>query len=203
MKGDIDTSFVTSQSDLFMSGLGAKIGANAFFIWTAIKAHADYNTGECWPGMRRLSELTQLSIGAVQKSVQTLRDSKLLRVIEEGAGRRSTRYVPRERLDVRLGSRVLCTVVIDYVPNRMRERLDRIEKALTNGTDPDAFALVDIIPGEGFTWDEKAGLLRSRIPASEVPASGMDAETAQVANALQRRVLELKAKQPAKLKDRS
>lgn len=103
MKGEIDTSFCTSQRDLFSSGLAAQIGMNAFGVWLAIKSHADYNTGKCWPGMRLLSRLTNLSLGSVQKSVQILIDARLLRVVEQGKGKRSTSYIPRERLDVRLG----------------------------------------------------------------------------------------------------
>ena len=192
MKGEIDTSFITNQRDLFTSGLAAQIGMNAFGVWLAIKSHSDYNTGECWPGMRRLSELTRLSLGAVQKCVQILLDAKLLRLALPGKGTRSAKYVARERLDVRIGSRVICTIVIDYVPNRLRERLEKIAKAISEGVDdPAAFAQVDIIPGRDFMWDADAKMLRAAIPATELPPAA-GSSTSMVLNPLQKRLLALK-----------
>jgi len=170
MQGRIDTSFQTLQRDLFASGLAARIGMSSFGVWLAIKSHADYNTGEAWPGMRRLGELTGLSLGAVSKSVATLIDAKLLRVLAAGRGRRGNRYVARERLDVRLGDRVLCTIVLDYVPATMRVTLAGIDQALTSGKGaPEVFAQCEILPGEGFKWDPKHGVLRAEIPAQELP----------------------------------
>ena len=136
----------------------------------AIKSHADYNTGECWPGLRRLGELTGLSVGAVSKSVRTLIEAKLLRVLLPGRGKRASRYVARERLDIRLGDRVLCTIVLDYVPATLRLTLAGIDEGLGQGKAlPELAASCEILPGEGFKWDAKSGLLRAEIPASEVP----------------------------------
>lgn len=178
MQGRIDTSFQTLQRDLFASGLAAHIGMNAFGVWLAIKSHADYNTGRAWPGMRRLGELTGLSVGAVHKSVQVLVDSHLLRV-EEGArgGRRGQVYVACERMDVRLGDRVLCTIVLDYVPATLRSTLSGIDAALKTGeAGPEVFAQCRILPGEGFTWHASSGSLVARIPASAVPVPELSEE---------------------------
>lgn len=79
-------------------------------------------------------------------------------------------YVARERLDVSLGQRVLCTVVVDYVPASMRDRLAAVRNAIEGG-DPAGLVDVDIIPGEGFVWDEKARVLRAKMPARDVPAT--------------------------------
>ena len=192
MKGEVDTSFITSQRDMFTSGLAAQIGMNAFGVWLAIKSHSDYNTGECWPGMRRLSELTHMSLGAVQKSAQILLEAKLLRLVHAGKGRRSATYVARERLAIRVGSTVLCTIVIDYVPNRLRERLEKIARTVSEGKDdPEAFAQVDIIPGPGYMWDAAAKILRSAILVTELPSS-TDPMSHGTLNSLQKRFLALK-----------
>jgi hypothetical protein len=199
MKGEIDTSFETLQRDLFASGMAATIGMNAFGVWIAIKSHADYNTGECWPGMRRLGDLTGLSTGTVQKAVKTLVDAKLLRIVSEGAGARSTRYIARERLDVRLGERVLCTIVIDYVPMRLRKQLDDISTALKTGkNDPEAFAACEIIPGTGFLWDESEGVLKAQLPFKDIPQSTIDAETASIQSSLEKKILALQDKSKTK-----
>lgn len=166
MQGRIDTTFGTYQADLFESGLVAQIGPNSFAIWAAIKSHADFKDGVAWPSIRRLMLLTGLASATVQKCLDTLEASHLLR--SEVKNKRRY-YVARERLDVSIGSRVLCTVVVDYVPATMRETLKRVKDALVGG-DTDVFALVDIIPGEGFAWDETSKILRASIPGIEIPA---------------------------------
>lgn len=167
MQGQINTSFATYQADLFESGLVAKIGANAFAIWAAIKAHSDYQTGESWPSVRRLMELTGVASATVQKALRTLEDNQLLR--SEMRGRRRI-YIARERLDVALGGRVLCTIVLDYVPAKFRERLARVKESIRTGEpDAEAFSQVELIPGEGFAWDASRGLLRASIPVTDLP----------------------------------
>lgn len=169
MKGKIDASFQTEQRDMFASGIVAEIGVNAYAVWSAIKYHADFQTGEAWPGMRRLGELVGLSKSAVDRAVDALEAAKLLRVVKSSNKRRGQTYVARERMAVRIGSRVLCTIVIDYVPAKMRGTLEQIEKALDGKGGSQAFADVEIIPGEGFLWDASENVLRGRIEAQEVP----------------------------------
>lgn len=174
MEGHIDTSFQMVQRDLFTSGLAAKIGMNAFGVWLAIKQHADFDTGKAWPGMRRLAELVGISLSTVSESVKVLVDAKLLRVdvVSKGKGRRGNTYTARERLDVRIGERVLCTIVLDYVPATLRARLDEIKQGLKSGKGAvEVFARCEILPGPGFAWDAKSGTLRGAIPAHELPAS--------------------------------
>ncbi|KGC59674.1 helix-turn-helix domain protein [Burkholderia pseudomallei MSHR7498] len=167
MQGRIDTTFGTYQRDLFESGLVAEIGPNAFAVWCLIKSHSDWNTGTCFPSFRRLMERTGLASATVQKAVACLEAAHLLRSERRGQRRY---YVARERLDVKLGDRTLCSIVIDYVPNRLRERLGRIKAALETGeNDPDAFAHVEIIPGKGFMWDSNAGALRTAIHVADFP----------------------------------
>ena len=193
MQGRIDTSFETLQRDLFASGMAARIGMGAFGVWLAIKSHADYNTGECWPGMRRLGELTGLSLGAVSKSVHTLVEARLLRVLAPGRGKRGNRYIARERLDVRLGDRVLCTIVIDYVPSTMRATLKAIGSAVGRGGSPDVFAACEIVPGEGFSWDGQAGVLRAQVSARDVPPVELAEEVLK--QPLVQRVLAIQSRQ--------
>ena len=122
MEGHINTSFATYQSDLFESGLVAQIGVNSFAIWSAIKAHSDYSTGVSWPSIRRLMELTGLASATVQKALRSLEEHRLLR--SEVKGQRRF-YLARERLDIRLGQRVICTIVVDYVPAKLRSNRRR------------------------------------------------------------------------------
>lgn len=190
MQGSVDTSFQTLQRDLFASGMAAKIGMNAFGVWLAIKSHSDYNTGKAWPGMRRLAELTGLSLGSVSNSVDVLVNAHLLRVIRRGAGHRGNTYVARERMDVRLGKRVLCTIVIDYVPATLRFTLSKLDKALEAGDSiSDVLSQCEIIPGDGFLWDAANGVLRASIPASDMPLPDLTEE--QLKAPLVQKILEI------------
>lgn len=184
MKGKIDASFQTEQRDMFASGIVAEIGVNAYAVWSAIKYHADFQTGEAWPGMRRLGELVGLSKSAVDRAVDALEAAKLLRVVKSGGRRRGQTYIARERMAVRIGSRVLCTIVIDYVPAKMRGTLEQIEKALDGKAGSQAFADVEIIPGEGFLWDASENVLRGRIEAQEVPPGERDEHFQKIGEAI-------------------
>jgi|SRR5471032_510436 len=189
MEGRIDASFQTVQRDLFTSGMAAQIGMNAFGVWLAIKSHADYNTGKAWPGMRRLSDLTGLSLGLIHRSVQTLVDAHLLRVEKESkGGRRGQTYVACERMDVRLGNRILCTVVLDYVPATLRQSINKIDQALKTGEgDVEIFAQCRILPGPGLAFDGGSGAFVGAIPASDIPLPELTEE--QLKEPLVQRVL--------------
>jgi len=169
MQGRINTSFATYQADLFESGLVAQIGTNSFAVWSAIKAHADYQTGMSWPSIRRLMELTGLASATVQRCLKILESANLLRSEVKG---KSRYYLARERLDISLGSRVMCTVVVDYVPAQLRSKLAKVKAALETGkADEETFAQVEIMPGAGMIWDDKAKVLRGLVKASELPES--------------------------------
>lgn len=164
----LDTTYVTQQRDAFASGLVAQIGMNAYGVWMAIKSHADYSTGESWCGMRHLAEMTGLSAMTVQRSVKVLQEAHLLRIARREGQR--VIYVARERMDLRIGSRTLVTVVIDYVPNAMRKRLDKLKAGGSDLENEDVYAYMELIPGDGVTWDSAKGLLSGRLRADEVPA---------------------------------
>jgi Helix-turn-helix domain len=184
LTGDIDTTYHTVQRDLFASGLAAQIGANAFAVWSAIKVHADFESGKAWPSIRRIGEMTGLGKSTVARAVDILEEVHMLRKETQGwPGRpgsksrgRTPTYVARERLDVKLGSRVLCTIVVDYVPYRVHAKLRALKEALTSGSkpkpgEPDIWAEVTIVPGPGFVWDESKKVLTSKVSAAEVPAT--------------------------------
>lgn len=167
VKGDIDTTYHTQQRDMFTSGLAAEIGVNAFAVWHAIKSHADFQTGVAWPGVRRLMLLTGLSTDPVQAAIKKLVEHHLLRVSKRG---QKNIYVARERLNVRVGRMVICTVVVDFVPATMRERLARIKNATAaNSEGSDVWAEVELIPGPGLKLDVSSGTFKTNIRADEIP----------------------------------
>lgn len=167
-QASIDASFTTAQRDMFESGLVAEIGANAFAVWMALKHHADFNTGKSFPGVRRIAELVGLNKDTVTRCIHSLEAARLLRTAPRGRGRS---YIARERLDVRIGDAVVASVLVDYVPSRVREKLIGIEAALDGGKgfSDDAFAEVEIVPGPGFVWDAESRSLKGRVPVSKLP----------------------------------
>lgn len=168
IRGEIDTTYQTQQRDLFASGLAREIGVNALAVWMAYKSFSDFHTGETFPGVRKLMAVTGLASKTVQNAIDTLLAAHLLREVRREG--RSIIYVARERLDVRVGPRVICTVVVDYVPTAMRERLAKLRAAASGELEgADVWAEVDVLPGPGFTWDQERRALRGRMRADEVP----------------------------------
>lgn len=155
VQGDIDTTYHTQQRDMFVSGLAAEIGVNAFAVWHAIKSHADYQTGVAWPGIRRLMALTGLSTDPVQAAIKKLVAHHLLRISKRG---RKNIYIARERMDVRVGNVVICTIAIDFVPATMRERLTKLKQSAAGDLESsDVWAEVELIPGPGMKFDASSG----------------------------------------------
>ena len=172
LKGEIDTTYQTQQRDMFTSGLAASIGVNAFAVWHAIKSHANYQTGKSWPGIRRLMELTGIASASVQAAIKSLEQAHLLRVTRLG---KKNIYVARERMDVRVGKRVICTIVVDYIPISMRERLAKLKDAALSGDmdSEDIWADVDVLPGPGLVYDKDSGMFKGRMRADEVPLAAL------------------------------
>lgn len=181
--GDIDTTYHTQQRDMFASGLAAEIGVNAFAVWHAIKSHADFHNGRCWPGIRRLMLLTGLSTDPVQAGVRRLVECHLLRIV--GKRRQTNVYIARERLDVRVGDRVICTVVIDFVPATMRSRLARLKGATAGRLEAaDIWSEVELIPGPGLKLDPGTGTFKTLLRADEIPAQAAPAVEAEASGRL-------------------
>ncbi len=169
IQGQIDTTFTTSYRDMIAAGTIAEIGVNAFGVWEAIKAHADFNTGQAWPGMRTLGRLTGLSAATVQRAIQTLLAANLLRVIQSNTRRRGQTYLACERLRVTLGNTLICTVMVDYIPAALRQKVQRVTQALQTGeNDPHAFASVTVIPSAGLVWDSVTCTLKGALPVNSL-----------------------------------
>jgi hypothetical protein len=178
IRGDIDTTYHTQQRDMFASGLAAEIGVHAFAVWHAIKSHADFQTGVAWPGIRRLCELTGTADKTVQAAIKTLVGAHLLRVTKRG---QKNVYVARERMDVRIGDRVICTVVVDFVPATMRDKLAKLKGAASGQIESaDVWAEVELIPGPGLKLDATSGTFKATMRADEIPEQLSQAEAASM-----------------------
>lgn len=181
IQGSIDTTFITAQRDMFTSGLAAEIGIAAFAVWHGIKWHSDFNTGESYPGIRRIAEITGTAPSTVQIAIKVLVEKHLLRIRKVG---QKNVYVARERIDVRVGNRVISTIVVDFVPDKMRERLAQLKSATNSDlANEDVWAQVDLLPGPGMVLDKKKGTFSGSMRADEVPEQLPPHATQSVASA--------------------
>jgi hypothetical protein len=118
-----------------------------------------------------------MSAPTVMRAIEILIRAKMLRVVQGHTKRRGQTYIARERMSVTVGDTTLCTIVIDYVPERLRGQIKRLAESFKTGEkDPDAFAEVEIIPGEGFVWDEATKTLRGRIAAAKLPSPNHESD---------------------------
>lgn len=171
LHGTIDSTFTTSQRDLFLSGVVAEIGVNAFTVWHAIKVYADFNTGEAFPGMRKLAKDVGMSAASVMRAVDVLITNKMLRVVKSHTKKKGQTYIARERLAIRFGDILICTIVVDYVPAQIKDKLKNIKEALKVGeSSGDLFAQVEIIPASGFLFDQTTGTFKGSIALDSLPS---------------------------------
>lgn len=171
MKYEVDTTYQTIQRDIFTSGLVKKIKSEAFLVYSAIKSYAAVATGEASPTIRQLKIDTGIGSTTMQKALKTLEDEKLLRIVRKG---NRNYYIARERIDLRIGERVICTVVADYVPLVMRQLMQQLKDADADTlASANIWANVELIPGEGFTQGQN-GALTMRMRADEIPEDQED-----------------------------
>ena len=84
-------------------------------------------------------------------------------------------------MDVRIGDRVICTVVVDFVPATMRDKLAKLKGAASGQIESaDVWAEVELIPGPGLKLDATSGTFRATMRADEIPEQLSQAEAASM-----------------------
>jgi hypothetical protein len=163
-----------TQNDALQPALLRQIGPNGFTIWSLIKRHADLNTGLSWPSMRYIREATGLRNSSINTAIAALQAAHMLRIETPGKGTRATRYIARERLDIWLGSRRICTAVIDYIPTKFSEQLKQLESDLKGDAWESILTHCQILPGDGFHWDAATNTFRAEILLKEAVDNPVD-----------------------------
>lgn len=99
---------------MFDSGDVAKLGAHAFTLYCAIKQHVNFATGEAFPSIERLIELTGISRAQVMRDLKKLEEYGFL--TKEKRGRNSV-YTLREKVQIVDGTgRPVAEATWDYLP---------------------------------------------------------------------------------------
>ena len=84
-------------------------------------------------------------------------------------------------MDVRIGDRVICTVVVDFVPATMRDKLAKLKGAAAGEiASADVWAEVELIPGPGLKLDASSGTFKATMRADEIPEQLSQAEAASM-----------------------
>ena len=133
-------------------------------MWHAIKIYADFNTDKAFPGMRRLGLDVVMSAASVKRAVDVLETNKLLRIVESHTKKKGQTYIARERLSIRLGDILICTIVVDYIPSKIKDKLKNIKEALkVRESSGDLFAQVEIIAASGFCMTKRLEISKAQL----------------------------------------
>jgi hypothetical protein len=128
---DIDTSFFSLFRQMFLQGTVAEIGASAFTVYCAIKAHTDFNTGSSFPSQKLLAQQTGFSERQIIKSLHVLEQHGLLE-----KNREHTRNVYRLKERLVLDSKTVATW--DYLPAALKKARQELKNFALTGELKDA-----------------------------------------------------------------
>ena len=92
---EADSTWFHLFRSMFESGDVAKMGSTAFTVYCCIKSHASFKTGEAFPGLSRLAELTSFSDRQIRRALRDLESMGYLTTQKVG---RSNHYVVREQI---------------------------------------------------------------------------------------------------------
>lgn len=91
-----------------------KIGSTAFSVYSYMCRFVSNETQTCWPSMAQMAERLQLSKSTIHRSLQTLEEFKMIRVVQKGKQHSSSEY---QMLDVCAQSSASGTLKASSVPS--------------------------------------------------------------------------------------
>ena len=120
--------------------LAAKIGSTPFFIYAAIKCHADINTGSTFPAIETLARQTGVSQDTVMRSIKTLVEVGLVQVKKHGKNNHYSliEHVP---LKVRKSGEPFGSASVAYEPKQFQGLMDELKSFARSGNVPDNKAI--------------------------------------------------------------
>lgn len=93
----IQTQWVHVFKSMIDGGYVAEIGPLAFTVYAVIKSHANFDSGEAWPGIQLISKLSGISCAQVKRELKVLEDAGF--VTKKKCGR-SNHYTLVEKLTI-------------------------------------------------------------------------------------------------------
>jgi DNA-binding transcriptional ArsR family regulator len=133
-QGDLfkaETTWFHLFHTMFSNGDVAKLGASAFTLYCAIKAHTSFKTGESFPSHKRLIELTGLSDSTVKRTLAELTEAGYVSVEKRG---RKNFYKLREKVLIQDGhGRPAAVATWDYLPASVQAAVADLQNVLVAG----------------------------------------------------------------------
>lgn len=118
---------------MFNRGMVAEMGAMAYTVYCAIKAHTALDTGRSWPSQQRIADQCAVSIDTVARATERL--IELGYVKKERAGRRNEyTLIEKVPLAKQETGRVVAQAEMGYVPLRFQKEIEEIERFVKSGT---------------------------------------------------------------------
>lgn len=133
-QGDLfkaETTWFHLFHTMFSNGDVAKLGASAFTLYCAIKAHTSFQTGESFPSHKRLIQLTGLSEATVKRALAELGEAEYVNVEKRG---RKNFYTLREKVIIQDGhGRPAAVATWDYLPGSVQAAVADLRNVLVTG----------------------------------------------------------------------
>lgn len=117
---------------MFTNGDVAKVGPYAFTVYCAIKAHTNFGTGQAFPGIERIMELTGISRAQVKRVLDVLEEAGYLHIARETG--RKNKYTLREKVAITDAyGRPAAVATWDYLPRTVSETVADLRNVLVTG----------------------------------------------------------------------
>ena len=115
---------------MIAEGMIADIGVYSFAVYTAIKSHINYTTGDAFPSIELIAKLTGMTDRQAIKSLAVLEQKGL--VTKERHGRKN-HYKLNELFNIQKGDDVIGSATVEYKPNTIQETIQELKTALAEG----------------------------------------------------------------------
>lgn len=133
-QGDLfkaETTWFHLFHTMFSNGDVAKLGASAFTLYCAIKAHTSFKTGESFPSHKRLKDLTGLSEATIKRALAELTEAEYVGLEKRG---RKNWYTLREKVVIQDGhGRPTAVATWDYLPASVQAAVADLRNVLVTG----------------------------------------------------------------------
>lgn len=130
-KLNANTTWFRVFQDMVLQGKMAQMGPYGFTVYCVIKAHAELNTGESFPGVEKIAKEAGMSTAQVKRELPSLVDLGYLTRVKVG---RHNEYRLRERIDIKDDAGNLQAVASwDFVPMGVEAAVADLRNVIMKG----------------------------------------------------------------------
>jgi DNA-binding transcriptional MocR family regulator len=127
-----ETTWFHIFRSMFGGGDVAKMGPGAYTVYSAIKYHTNFNTGQAFPSLETIAELSGVSRRKVVDELKVLED--LGYITKARKGPRSSVYTLREKVGIQdTHGRPVAAASWDYLPAGVQRAVADLKNVLVTG----------------------------------------------------------------------